>query len=73
MYHSHAFVPDVLFTNSCVLYESVKVSLKEKLFVCVVDIISVQASSWALTISTLVLSVQVLEGSFKEGRGWVLQ
>lgn len=54
----------------CILYESVKVSLKEKLFV--LSTLSVWGLSWAFTISTLVSSVQVLAGSLKEGRGWVL-
>lgn len=51
MYHSHAFVPQKFCF--CVLYESVEASLRE--LVCVVDIIGVQASSRASTISTLVL------------------
>lgn len=54
---------DVLFTNTCVLYKSVK-SFSERQ-VCVVDI--TRACSRALTISTLVLSVKVLEGSLRRG------
>lgn len=66
MYHSHAFVPWTFCLQTRVYCtESVKVSLK-KLFVCVVNIISVRASSRALTISTLVLSVGV-RGQFKGG------
>lgn len=69
MYHSHAFVPRALCLQTRVYCtESVKVSLnKKKKSVCVVDIISVGASSWALTISTLERSEQVTEGSLEEG------
>lgn len=51
----HLFLGHSVYKHLCTV--RVRQGFSEELFVCVVDIISVQAFSWALTISTLVLSV----------------